>query len=193
MSYHFEHKNDKLSSGGEPMDQIKIGKFISELRKEKGMTQEQLAVKLGVTQKSVSRWETGKNMPDLSLLQLLSAELGISVSEILDGEKISTVENKNVDEAINQIIDYSIKLKRHRIFSSRDVDFITGVIVTLIIVLLVIGSFISVQTVPMMIFGLFGIIVIFRLIFGRCPACGKLLPFATRKLKSCPFCGVKYR
>ena len=78
MSYHFEHKNDKLSSGGEPMDQIKIGKFISELRKEKGMTQEQLAVKLGVTQKSVSRWETGKNMPDLSLLQLLSAELGIS-------------------------------------------------------------------------------------------------------------------
>lgn len=175
------------------MDQIKIGKFISELRKEKGMTQEQLAVKLGVTQKSVSRWETGKNMPDLSLLQLLSAELGISVSEILDGEKISTVENKNVDEAINQIIDYSIKLKRHRIFSSRDVDFITGVIVTLIIVLLVIGSFISVQTVPMMIFGLFGIIVIFRLIFGRCPACGKLPPFATRKLKSCPFCGVKYR
>ena len=152
------------------MDQIKIGKFISELRKEKGMTQEQLAVKLGVTQKSVSRWETGKNMPDLSLLQLLSAELGISVSELLDGEKISTVENKNVDEAINQIIDYSIKLKRHRIFSSRDVDFITGVIVTLI-----------------------GIIVIFRLIFGRCPACGKLLPFATRKLKSCPFCGVKYR
>mgnify|MGYP000474663127 FL=1 len=107
------------------MDQIKIGKFISELRKEKGMTQEQLAVKLGVTQKSVSRWETGKNMPDLSLLQLLSAELGISVSELLDGEKISTVENKNVDEAINQIIDYSIKLKRHRIFSSRDVDFIT--------------------------------------------------------------------
>lgn len=51
MSYHFEHKNDKLSSRGEPMDQIKIGKFISELRKEKGMTQEQLAVKLGVTQK----------------------------------------------------------------------------------------------------------------------------------------------
>lgn len=75
------------------MDQVKIGKFISELRKERGMTQEQLSKKLGVTQKSVSRWETGKNMPDLSLLQLLSLELGISVSELLDGEKIS-VENK---------------------------------------------------------------------------------------------------
>ena len=52
------------------MDQIKIGKFISELRKEKGMTQEQLAVKLGVTQKSVSRWETGKIMPDFLRCQV---------------------------------------------------------------------------------------------------------------------------
>ena len=67
------------------MDQIKIGKFIAELRKEKKLTQEQLAEKLGVTQKSVSRWETGRNMPDLSILQVLSAELGITVSELLDG------------------------------------------------------------------------------------------------------------
>lgn len=174
------------------MDQIKIGKFISELRKEKGFTQEQLAEKLGVTQKSVSRWETGKNMPDLSILQPLSSELGISVAELLDGEKIS-IENKNVDEAINQIIDYSVGLKRHRIFSIKDVDFITGVIVVLIIILLMIGSFVNAQTVPMMILGLTGIIVVLRLIFGRCPACGKLLPFAARKLQSCPFCGIKFK
>lgn len=174
------------------MDQIKIGKFISELRKEKGMTQEQLAEKLGVTQKSVSRWETGKNMPDLSLLQTLSSELDISVSELLDGEKIS-VEIKNVDEAINQIIDYSAGLKRHQIFNLKDVDFITGIIIVLIILLLVIGGFVNAQTVPMMILGLSGIIVIFRFIFGRCPACGKLLPFATGKLKSCPYCGNKFK
>ncbi len=52
------------------MNQVKIGAFISELRKEKELTQEQLGERLGVTQKSISRWETGKNMPDISLLLL---------------------------------------------------------------------------------------------------------------------------
>lgn len=174
------------------MDQVKIGKFISELRREKGLTQEQLAEKLGVTQKSVSRWETGKNMPDLSLLLPLSLELDISVSDLLEGEKIS-VEIKNVDEAINQIINYSVGLKRHQIFNSKDVDFITGAIVVLIIILLIVSGFVNKQTIPMMILGLAGIIAIVRLIFGRCPACRKLLPFATGKLKSCPFCGVKFQ
>ena len=57
------------------MDQVQIGKFISELRKEKGLTQEQLGERLGVTQKTVSRWENGRNMPDIAMLPILCEEL----------------------------------------------------------------------------------------------------------------------
>jgi len=70
------------------MDQIKIGKFILNCRKEKGLTQEQLAEKLGVTSKSISRWENGNTMPDYSLLKDLCNELDINVNELLSGEKI---------------------------------------------------------------------------------------------------------
>ena len=69
------------------INQEKIGKFIATLRKEKKkMTQEQFAERLGVSNRSVSRWENGNSMPDLSLLPLISEELGVSVSELLNGE-----------------------------------------------------------------------------------------------------------
>ncbi|MBR2241006.1 MAG: helix-turn-helix transcriptional regulator [Clostridia bacterium] len=71
------------------MDQSKIGKFIFNCRKEKGLTQEQLGEKLGVTSKSISRWENGKTMPDYSLLKDLCNELDINVNELLSGEKIN--------------------------------------------------------------------------------------------------------
>lgn len=69
------------------MNQSKIGKFISQKRKEKNLTQAQLAEKLGVSNKSVSKWETGKCMPDYSIIQRLCDELDISVSELVDGEE----------------------------------------------------------------------------------------------------------
>lgn len=71
------------------MDQEKIGKFIAECRKEKGLTQNQLAEKLGVTDKAVSKWENGRCMPDISSLQPLTQELGITINELLCGEKIT--------------------------------------------------------------------------------------------------------
>ena len=70
------------------MDQVKIGKFILELRKEKGMTQQELASRLGVTDRAVSNWENGRRMPDVSLLKPLADILGISVNELFVGEKI---------------------------------------------------------------------------------------------------------
>lgn len=70
------------------MDQEKIGKFICSTRKQLGMTQEQLGERLGVTNKTVSRWETGKYMPDIDKLQELSAILSISINELLAGERI---------------------------------------------------------------------------------------------------------
>ena len=92
------------------MDLDKIGKFIALNRKNKGLTQEQLAEKLGVTNKTVSRWETGKYMPDLSLLKPLSEELGITLNELLSGEKIEEQKIvENTEKNIINTIDYSSK------------------------------------------------------------------------------------
>ena len=70
------------------MDQMKIGKFIAVLRKEKGLTQEQLGEKLGVTNKTISRWENGNYMPDVEMLSLLSKEFGVSINELISGERL---------------------------------------------------------------------------------------------------------
>ena len=71
------------------MDQIKIGRFISEKRKAQGMTQAQLAEKLGITDRAVSKWETGRSMPDVSLMMELCSQLGITVNDLLCGEVVS--------------------------------------------------------------------------------------------------------
>ena len=76
------------------MDQIKIGKFIAERRRQKDLTQVQLADKLGITDKAVSKWERGIAMPDTSIMLELCDILGISVNELLCGEKIN-MENEN--------------------------------------------------------------------------------------------------
>ncbi len=76
------------------MDQIKIGKFISERRKSVGLTQAQLAEKLNITDRAVSKWETGRAMPDSSLMLELCEILKISVNDLLCGEVV-TVENYN--------------------------------------------------------------------------------------------------
>ncbi len=76
------------------MNQIKIGKFIAECRKKANLTQMQLAEKLGITNRAVSKWETGKSLPDSSVMLELCDILCISVNELLSGEKIS-MENSN--------------------------------------------------------------------------------------------------
>ena len=97
------------------MDQVKIGKFISECRKKKKLTQEELAEKLGVTNKSVSRWENGKTMPDYSVINLLCNELDISINELLSGEKIkeSNYENK-ANENLDSILKEYYKMKKQK-------------------------------------------------------------------------------
>ena len=81
------------------MDQIKIGKFISSCRKEQGMTQAALAEKLGISDRAVSKWETGKSMPDSGIMLELCSLLGINVNELLSGEKIMTeVYDKRAEE-----------------------------------------------------------------------------------------------
>ena len=81
------------------MDQIKIGKFIASRRKEQGMTQAALAEKLGISDKAVSKWETGKSMPDSGIMLELCEFLEITVNELLSGEKIMTeVYDKRAEE-----------------------------------------------------------------------------------------------
>lgn len=71
------------------MDQLKIGKFIAALRREKDLTQEALAERLEVTNKTVSRWENGNYLPGIETFQLLSREFGVSINELLSGERVS--------------------------------------------------------------------------------------------------------
>lgn len=88
------------------MNQEKIGKFISELRKEKNLTQEQLAEKIGVTDKSISRWENGKTMPDISILSILANELNCTIQELLNGRKMTKEELLDLRETINNLVEY---------------------------------------------------------------------------------------
>lgn len=86
------------------MDQVKTGKFIAALRKEQGLTQEQLGERLDVTNKTVSRWETGSYMPPIDILLELSRVLDISLNELLSGERLNDEQlrvkaDKNVLEA----------------------------------------------------------------------------------------------
>ena len=75
------------------MDQIKIGNFLKELRKEHNLSQEQLADRFNVSSRSVSRWENGKTMPDISLMKPLAEALGVSVMELMSGNAVT---NRNV-------------------------------------------------------------------------------------------------
>lgn len=92
------------------MNQEKIGKFIAKERKAKKITQSELAEKLGVTDRSISNWENGKNMPDLSLFKPLCDALDMTINELLSGEKLSKEDyQEKFEENIVNTIDYSTK------------------------------------------------------------------------------------
>ena len=87
------------------MDQIKIGRFIAECRKEKNLTQLQLAEKLNITDRAVSKWENGKTMRDSAIMLDLCGVLGISVNDLLNGEKLSVENyNKKTEEKLLEVV-----------------------------------------------------------------------------------------
>ena len=92
------------------MDQLKIGKFIAECRKQKGLTQMQLSEKLGITDKAISKWERGISMPDASIMLEVCDILGISVNELLSGEKINMENNDQKNEQL--LLDMAKELER---------------------------------------------------------------------------------
>jgi len=107
------------------MNQVKIGIFIAKCRQQTKLTQQQLANKLGVTDKAVSKWENGRCMPDISLIEKLANILNISVSEILSGEKLEEITKINSDE----IVKDSISFFQREYFKKR----ITKVIISLVL------------------------------------------------------------
>ena len=120
------------------MDLIKVGAFLQTLRKEKGLTQEQLAEQVGVARRTVSRWETGSNMPDLDILLELADFYSVDLREILDGERKSEQMNEQLKETVLQVADYSNEekarlLKRmHWMFIAGLIGFIVFLVITLL-------------------------------------------------------------
>ncbi|MBQ7628028.1 MAG: helix-turn-helix transcriptional regulator [Clostridiales bacterium] len=118
------------------MDKEKTGQLITELRKEKGMTQKQLAEALNVTDKAVSKWERGLSFPDISMLEPLSELLDISIMELLAGERQDEDEPMSREEAedlINASVELGDEEIRHRKEKSRFIIILLIVITMLLI------------------------------------------------------------
>ncbi len=91
-----------------------MGKFIASLRKEKNMTQKDLADKLYVSDRAVSKWERGLNFPDITLLKKLSEVLGVSLTELLNGERMDDVSKEKSDE----ILEDGVKHYKKQVYKS---------------------------------------------------------------------------
>ena len=142
------------------MDQIKIGKFIAECRKKNNLTQMQLAEKLNITDRAISKWENGKTMPESSIMLDLCNELKISVNELLSGERISMESKNEKQEQILLDMAKQIEQKNRIIWTSMWV--IMGVSMIALIVGLFIVAFMIPEGVGQLI-TILGICVVFLL------------------------------
>jgi len=194
------------------VDQIKIGEFIAKERKQKKLTQQQLADMLGISNKTVSKWECGNGLPEISLLLPLCAELGISVNELLSGERLKPEEyRQKAEENMMRLIQEREENKKKFWLT-----FVVGIIstisfLTLILVVCIYADAISLPArflliaIALVIFivGLYVAMEGERTIgYYKCVQCGeKFVPdfwqytmgmhiWTTRRMK-CPCCGKK--
>ncbi|MGN1374907.1 MAG: helix-turn-helix domain-containing protein [Bacilli bacterium] len=123
------------------MNQEKIGKFIAKKRKEKNLTQIQFAEKLGVSDRSVSNWENGKNMPDMSLFPIISKELNITINDLMSGE---IVEKKEYQQKFEENIIYTIDKK-----VKKENRLLKVILLTLFIIFFVLVMFVSIESIYM--------------------------------------------
>ena len=125
------------------MDQLKIGRFIAECRKDAGLTQKQLAEKLNITDRAVSKWETGKALPDSSIMLELCLILKITVNDLLSGEVI-TMDNYN-KELENRLIEM-VKQKEESDKRLLNMEIVVGVIyIVFMLTLTVIASYLQIE------------------------------------------------
>lgn len=116
------------------MDQKKIGSFLKELRKEKNVTQQQFAEIIGVSNRTVSRWETGSNMPDLDIVMQIADFYEVDLREILDGERKSEKMDNELKETVLKVADYSNEEKM-RLTKRTNRLFVVGIMMYLIFLL----------------------------------------------------------
>lgn len=193
------------------MDLIKIGKFIAECRKKNNLTQMQLAEKLNITDRAVSKWETGKTLPDSSIMLALCDILKITVNDLLSGEVI-TVDNYN-KELENNLIEM-VKQKEQADKRLLNTEIVMGVIcITIMLVLTAVASLVNMEEwlrITLILIGLVPLLIATPFMlkieqtagYYECKECGhRYIPTfravflaqhmgRTRKLK-CPECGKK--
>lgn len=117
------------------MNQVKIGEFLRELRKGKGLTQEQLAEQFNISRRSVSRWETGSNLPDLDILIEMADYYGVELKEILNGERKSEKMNEELKETVLKVAEFSNEDKR-KLTERMNKIFIAGLVAAVIYIIL---------------------------------------------------------
>lgn len=197
-----------LMKGGESVEQIKIGKFIAESRKAQGLTQRQLADKLSISDKTVSKWECGKGLPEVSLMLPLCDTLNITVNELLSGARVSDADyQKKAEENIMNLMKENEENKKQMVLS-----IICGVITIIAVCsLIMIASFIELPVIARMALVVFAVVTAVAGIgtaamleikagYYECPYCKSLFiptmgeyvkgyhTFTKRKL-TCPECG----
>ncbi len=117
------------------MDQKKVGNFLKNLRKEKELTQEQLAQRFNVSNRSVSRWETGSNLPDISMVVEIADFYGVDVREIIDGERKSELMKEEVREVALKMADYADAEKNNLLTVIRGVSLLGVIFLAVALVL----------------------------------------------------------
>ena len=190
------------------MDQIRIGKFIAESRKSRNLTQRQLADALSISDKTISKWECGKGLPEVSLMLPLCAALDITVNDLLSGEKVSSTDyQKKAEGNMMNLMKENEENKKRMALS-----IITGAITVIAVyALIIIAAFIDLPTIVRIILIMFSVAVGIAGIaatamldikagYFECPYCKELFvpsmdeyiksyhTFTKRRL-TCPKCG----
>ncbi len=177
------------------MDQIKIGKFIAEMRKEQNYTQQDLAEKLGISNKTISKWECGNGMPDYAVMEKLCEVLKINVNELLSGERLPSQEySKKAEENMMSLMQESSQnYKRDR---REWIRFIIGVVVLVFVMWLTIIMWGGIETVgffvdfPSLLYVLI-MTVIVMVISGRLKDFMKAFPLTMKNIASTEIRQVK--
>ena len=192
------------------MDQEKIGKFIAACRKEKGFTQASLAEKLGITDRAVSKWETGKSLPDASIMMELCELIGTNVNELLTGERIAMDEyTKKAEQSLIEMQAKAEKADRNLL----RMEIVMGIIIIpLCIILTKISeifinqgdaltgyALLVISYIAIVLFGIMGMKIEHDAGYYECPNCGEryvpsmlavllAIHVGTARRLKCPYC-----
>ena len=113
------------------IDRVRFGVFVAELRKEKGLTQKELAERLMISDKAISKWETGNSIPDVTILVPLATELGVSVTELLECRRMEYTENMDTaktDVLLKKVIELSEEEREQKKVKNKKIYFLLAFI-----------------------------------------------------------------